>query len=528
MTKCKNCQNEFIYTNEDREFLRKFDPVINGQRFEIPDPTFCRECRQQRRLSFRNERALYRRKCDASAESIISVYSQESPYTVYSNEKWWSDSWSALDYGRDFDFSRPFFEQLDELKNEVPHLALHNVSNENCEYINLSGYNRNCYLIHAGEYNEDCLYGTSVIKSQNCLDTINCFESRWCYEVIDVQGCTTLSYSQDCTNCSDSMFLFNCRNSKNCLFSSNLRNAEYYVFNKKCTKEEYEKHLEQTKAHLSEHGHAKLFEEFKKLKKATPHKAQSITNCENSTGNYLSNSKNMLESYDCAYGEDCRYITTGFQIKDTMDMCHLTEIELAYEGMSIGYKSYNAIFCHGGWTCSNIMYCDIVHSSSNLFGCTNLRNAQYCILNKQYTEEEYFKLVPKIIEHMKSTSEWGEYFPSSISPFKYEDTVANEYYPREEKQVKYDGSIPEGAIVCEVTGRPFVLTQLEQKFYKTLGLPNPTKHPDQRHKDRFSMRAPRKLYTRNCDNCDKEVETPFTKEQVTTVYCEQCYLDKIY
>jgi hypothetical protein len=31
---------------------------------------------------------------------------------------------------------------------------------------------------------------------------------------------------------------------------------------------------------------------------------------------------------------------------------------------------------------------------------------QYCILNKQYTKEEYEELVPKIIEHMKKTGEW--------------------------------------------------------------------------------------------------------------------------
>ena len=30
---------------------------------------------------------------------------------------------------------------------------------------------------------------------------------------------------------------------------------------------------------------------------------------------------------------------------------------------------------------------------------------------------------------MKKTGEWGEFFPSSISPFGYNETVAMEYYP---------------------------------------------------------------------------------------------------
>jgi hypothetical protein len=528
MTKCKNCHTEFTYSQEDRDFLRKLDPIFGGYKLEIPDPTFCRDCRQQRRLSFRNERTLYRRKCDKSGKSIISVYAPDSGYIVYSTEEWWSDDWNAFDYGKDFDFSRPFFEQFNELKKSIPHLALHNVSNENCDYVNLSGFNKNCYLIHAGEYNEDCMYGTSVIKCQNSLDMINCFESRWCYEVVDVQGCANLSYSQDCTNCSDSMFLYNCRNSKNCLFSSNLRNAEYYVFNKKCTKEEYEEKLKQTNDHLLEHGPNQLHKQFAQLKKSTPHKAQSITNSENSTGNYISNSKNTHESYDCSYCEDCRYITTAFQIKDAMDLCHLTEIELAYEGMSIGYKSYNVLFSHGAWTSSNIIYCDIVHNCSDCFGCTNLDKARYCILNKQYSKAEYEELVQKIIVHMKQTGEWGEYLPASMSPFKYEDTVANEYFPKSVKETKYEGDIPEGAYVCEVSGRPFMLTKSERKFYKTMQVPSPTFHPDERHKIRFEMRAPRSLVERECANCHVKVQTPFTKERVDTVLCEQCYLDKIY
>ncbi|MDP2669631.1 MAG: hypothetical protein Q8O99_01100 [bacterium] len=38
-----------------------------------------------------------------------------------------------------------------------------------------------------------------------------------------------------------------------------------------------------------------------------------------------------------------------------------------------------------------------------MFGCSNLRNKQYCIFNKQYTQEEYEQLVPKIITHMQET-----------------------------------------------------------------------------------------------------------------------------
>jgi hypothetical protein len=50
-------------------------------------------------------------------------------------------------------------------------------------------------------------------------------------------------------------------------------------------------------------------------------------------------------------------------------------------------------------------------------------------LNRQYTKEEYELLVPKIIEKMMSDGEWGEFFPAILSPFGYNETVAQEYFP---------------------------------------------------------------------------------------------------
>jgi hypothetical protein len=51
-------------------------------------------------------------------------------------------------------------------------------------------------------------------------------------------------------------------------------------------------------------------------------------------------------------------------------------------------------------------------------------------LNKKYSKEDYETLLPKIIDHMKKTGEWGEFFPMEISPFKYEETKAVDYFPK--------------------------------------------------------------------------------------------------
>ncbi len=103
---CKKCDVSFEITDKDLEFYDKISPIFNGEKYSIPTPKLCPDCRQQRRLSFRNERKLYKRKCDATGKNIVSIYSPGKPYKVYNSDFWWSDSWDAMDYGKDFDFNK--------------------------------------------------------------------------------------------------------------------------------------------------------------------------------------------------------------------------------------------------------------------------------------------------------------------------------------------------------------------------------------------------------------------------------------
>lgn len=109
---CKKCSSSFSITDADRIFYEKIGPSFGGEKYAIPAPTFCPECRQKRRLSWRNERKLYKRKCDFDGKDIISIYKPDVPYTVYAPDIWWGDQWNPLDYGKEFDFSKPFFEQF--------------------------------------------------------------------------------------------------------------------------------------------------------------------------------------------------------------------------------------------------------------------------------------------------------------------------------------------------------------------------------------------------------------------------------
>ena len=117
---CPHCSAPFDITNIDADFLERLAPTLAGKKISLPFPTHCPECRRIRRYAWRNEKNIYKRVCDATGKSIISLFSPDAPCPVYESDYWYSDRWDAKQYGRDFDFSRSFFEQWYELKKVVP------------------------------------------------------------------------------------------------------------------------------------------------------------------------------------------------------------------------------------------------------------------------------------------------------------------------------------------------------------------------------------------------------------------------
>jgi len=79
-----------------------------------------------------------------------------------------------------------------------------------------------------------------------------------------------------------------------------------------------------------------------------------------------------------------------------------------------------------------------------------------------------------------------------------------------------------------VTGKPFKIIKQELVFYIENNLPVPTKHPDQRHKERMDLRNPRKLYERTCAECEKDIVTTYSPDRPERVVCEECYRKLVY
>lgn len=135
--KCRITGEEFVVTDQDLIFYEKYG---------IPAPTLCPREMWRNLLGYRNEWALFKRKCSKTGQEILSCYRDNTIFPVYNHHLWWSDEWSAFDYARDFDFSQNFFDQYKSLQDFVPRVGTTIFNSENCDFNSHIRNARNCYL----------------------------------------------------------------------------------------------------------------------------------------------------------------------------------------------------------------------------------------------------------------------------------------------------------------------------------------------------------------------------------------------
>jgi hypothetical protein len=220
--------------------------------------------------------------------------------------------------------------------------------------------------------------------------------------------------------------LDNCHNCDYCIGCSNLHNKKYHILNQPVSKEEYN----ETKKHFSSHSFVLAFrEQITEYFKNNILKASNIVGSEGCFGDNIINSRHCILSFDMEECSDCKHCMSMIDSQDIYDVSAYGEdSHRMYESVSVGRYSNNILFSSIVGRGENLMYCIDVKRSKHCFGCVNLEEKEYCILNKQYTKEEYESLVPKIIKKMKADGERGEFFSYSLSPFGYNETLAQEGY----------------------------------------------------------------------------------------------------
>ena len=561
---CQNCKKDFIIEPDDFGFYEKI---------KVPPPTFCPECRLVRRLASTNERVLYKRKCDFSGDEIFSMYPADAPFPVYNTDDWYSDKWDSYQYGMDYDFSRPFFEQFQELLNKVPKMALVRQGlSVNSPYVHRVTNPKNSYMVFRATDPIDSFYSYIVEGLKDSSDCVWSNKMELCYECINYENCYNLRFSQESVNCRDSSFLYACRNCSNCMGCVNLVNKEFYIWNEHYSREEYFKKLEELKLD-SFSGIEKMEKEFQVFRKKFPQKAVNSIKSEQISGNGFSNCKNVHQSFDCINVRDGKFLFSIFDTQDSMDYFEWgNKSELIYESENCGINTSRISFSTQCWTgAHDLKYCDSCPGSSNCFGCIGLKKGEYSVLNKKYNKEEYESLVLKIIKQMKEIPymdkrgvqyRFGEHFPDELSVFGYNETAAFDFFPltkeeaikrgykwrnREKKNYKttvvskdlpetineVNDSILKEVIECGEKNSPFStgayrIAPNELAFYRKMNLPLPRVCFDVRHMRRIFKHPPFKLLKRNCAKCGAETETVYPEDYAPIIFCEDCYKQEVY
>lgn len=529
---CQNCKSEFTIVEDDFGFYKKIN---------VPPPTWCPVCRFQRRALFRNERKLFRNIDAVTGKSVLSLIPLEAGFPIYDDNFWAGDEWDPFSYGMDFDRSRPFLAQLYELSQRVPRPRSNTINMIRSEYSANAADLKDCYLLFNSNATEDSAYGNGIDSCKNCFDDSHLQYSEKCYESFWLTKCFDTHFSAQCEDCVSMWFSKNCQGCTNCFGCVNLRNKSYYFFNQPLTKEEYKEKIDSLD--LSKWTNLeKMKVEAKEFWSKFPNKYfQGIKNFD-CTGEYVTHSKNVRDSYLIRGGEDLAYVQYGQvpPFKDSMDVIvGGKNSELIYESTTCGWNSSQIRFCWECWDGGiDFEYSMFSGKKANhVFGSVSITSGEYVILNKRYSKEEFFKLRDEIRKHMDEMPyvdaqgriyKYGEFFPPEFSPFAYDDTITKEHFPLTKDEILayggkwYEGSkseynvtlsrgkIPEDIkeiddsivkelIECEQCKKAFRIIPDELQFLRSINIPIPHYCIDCRHNIRITQRNKSKLYEKKCD-----------------------------
>jgi pentatricopeptide repeat protein len=231
----------------------------------------------------------------------------------------------------------------------------------------------------------------------------------------------------------------------NCVMCDWLENQSYCIKNKQYSKEDYQKYTKE------------------------------ILNNKHNFWNFYANVNNKWNNYWCIdtqwefmlKSQNIQNWYYGLEIKNWKNLLSVgwsklnTDMYDCFEAWAHGnsdffwvmnawVKSSNVYNCEWVVACNNIYYSRFLENCNYCIWCIGLKNKEFCILNKQYTKEERFEKADQIFNQMDQNNILWKYFPATLNPFYFNDTMAYlvwnftkeeveaEWYLRRDEEVKVD------------------------------------------------------------------------------------------
>lgn len=290
-----------------------------------------------------------------------------------------------------------FYQELQKLiisKPKPPSIILFS---EHCEYGNNLYYSKNAFYCFDSAQLTDCMYIYDSYMVHNSIDCDYTVESELCYESVDAFKCFNCDYLEYCDHMTNASFSYNCSGCTDIFGCVNLTNKSFCIFNRQLTENEYHEKVKFFKTLSPE----KILTTVEKLKKLYP-KTQTIGgHNENTTyGNYLHYNKNCYLCFDAAHDENCAYVYDTFYSKTTLDGTYSgRNVEVSYQIVSSA-DIFNCDYTVWSKKCLDSAYLFGCYNVKNSLGCVDLTNKQYCILNRQFSKEEYERISAPIIAEL--------------------------------------------------------------------------------------------------------------------------------
>ncbi len=348
---------------------------------------------------------------------------------------------NAWDYSVTYNSKQSFFENFRKLSDIFPYQYLMKLfGNENTDFADAVFGAKNVYLSFIiWVWSENIAYSAfSYGNTHNVFNSfLACKNISNCYMSAGVTASHNIFYSKYITDSSDIWFSSNLIGCVECIGCDTLQNKKYHIGNKEYQKVEY---FEKKKEILS---NKKWFEQY--YARVCKKEAVNFAS-ENIQGNYIIKSSNIENGWWIANIHNSRNVLVGNGNNGSTEFYDCIDVGIDaqnFYGVMAAWWSPDTreIYCSTQiWYGSNLYYCAFTESCNYCLGCIGLKNKSYCILNKQYTKEEWEILAEQIFASMEDDGTLGDFFPASMCPFYFNDTLAyliDDTFTKEEVEAEW-------------------------------------------------------------------------------------------
>lgn len=153
-----------------------------------------------------------------------------------------------------------------------------------------------------------------------------------------------------------------------------------------------------------------FYAEFKKLLSEKPRNALAVKGSTHAAfSDYVMRSKNIYLCFFVTDSDECYYSQHVSRSHGCMDCSYIESCEFCYSCFDC-HMCRDASFLISCGNCSESEYLLNCYNCQNCFGCVGLMNKQHCILNRQFSPEEYGAALAMFKKNLKEAGTYGKSF----------------------------------------------------------------------------------------------------------------------